>query len=682
MSVVQEYIVQFEKLCQPRTRALILAIILTSVAVAGFQSVSFNPGDGFFHLFPLLGRRNLPSPSPPGVEDVAEVPLSSDSENPAFQSHEVENGEVPLSGKRDKLDHEMNRIGRESDDFGIDGDGEQGDESSIDLPDGLSLKRIMDQEGKNSLGGMVGGPRRGFVSAPHDEGETNSSLEFDQVKHLDNNSLTPSFLPDPERSHIIKETHEEEYKNSSDLVVNVMQNNSSAGQRKIETLARSDDSVSQNGKTVTNCRAANDHATKKKVKQAPMTMSDLNRLVSKNRASSSSMVPQWSSAIDLQILDAKKRILNAPMINSDPELYPAIFRNISMFKRSYELMEKTLKVYVYKEGEKPIFHQPELTGIYSSEGWFMKHMEGSRHFVVEDPGKAHLFYIPFSSRLLQSQLYVPGSHSHENLIEHLKKYVDTIAAKYPFWNRTCGADHFVAACHDWRQHLRQWISPQATHETGRAMGASIRALCNADVTEDFELGKDVSLPETYVRNRDNPLRNLGGKSPRKRPILAFFAGQMHGYLRPVLLQHWENKDADMKIFGPLPGGGKKKGAYVQYMKSSRYCICARGYEVNSPRVVEAILYECVPVIISDNFVPPFFEVLNWEAFSVVLPERDVPRLKEILLSIPTKRYLRLYMGVKRVQQHFLWHREPVKYDLFHMILHSVWFNRVFQLRVS
>lgn len=108
------------------------------------------------------------------------------------------------------------------------------------------------------------------------------------------------------------------------------------------------------------------------------------------------------------------------------------------------------------------------------------------------------------------------------------------------------------------------------------MRTSIRALCNADVTEDFELGKDVSLPETYVRNRENPLRDLGGRPPKKRPILAFFAGQMHGYLRPVLLQHWENRDPDMKIFGPLPRGRKRKAAYGQYMKSSRYCICPRG----------------------------------------------------------------------------------------------------------
>jgi hypothetical protein len=211
------------------------------------------------------------------------------------------------------------------------------------------------------------------------------------------------------------------------------------------------------------------------------------------------------------------------------------------------------------------------------------------------------------------------------------------------------------------------------------MAKCIRALCNADAKEGFVYGKDVSLAETYVRNAQNPTRDLGGKPVSRRRTLAFYAGGIHGYVRPILLQHWENKDPDMKIFGILP---KSKGNrnYIQYMKSSKYCICPKGYEVNSPRVVEAIVYECVPVIISDNFVPPFLEVLNWESFAVFVLEKDIPYLKSILLSIPKKRYLQMQMRVKKVQQHFLWHRSPVKYDIFHMILHSIWYNRVFTAR--
>lgn len=212
---------------------------------------------------------------------------------------------------------------------------------------------------------------------------------------------------------------------------------------------------------------------------------------------------------------------------------------------------------------------------------------------------------------------------------------------------------------------------------------TIKVLCNADLSEGvFIRGKDVSLPETFLRAPRRPLRDIGGRPVAQRTILAFFAGQMHGRVRPVLLKYWGDKDADMRIYSRLPRRITRRRNYVQHMKSSRYCICPMGYEVNSPRIVEAIYYECVPVIIADNFVLPFDDALNWSAFSVVVPERDVPKLKEILLAIPESQYITLQSNVKRVQKHFLWHPNPVKYDIFHMILHSVWFSRVNQIQIE
>lgn len=152
---------------------------------------------------------------------------------------------------------------------------------------------------------------------------------------------------------------------------------------------------------------------------------------------------------------------------------------------------------------------------------------------------------------------------------------------------------------------------------------------------------------------------------------------MHGNVRPVLLQHWSN-DTDMRIFSRMPHVKGNKN-YIEHMRSSKYCICARGFAVHSPRVVESIFYECVPVIISDNYVPPLFEVLNWESFAVFIPEKDILNMKNILLSISKEKYLEMQNRVKRVQKHFLWHAEPLKYDLFHMILHSIWYNRVFRI---
>ncbi|XP_054788486.1 probable glycosyltransferase At5g03795 [Prosopis cineraria] len=395
-----------------------------------------------------------------------------------------------------------------------------------------------------------------------------------------------------------------------------------------------------------------------------VSISEMNQMLQQSHASSKLA----ASGVDQQIVQARLEIEHAPIIENDSRFNSPIYRNASMFKRSYELMEKMLKVYIYQDGDKPIFHEYLLDGIYASEGWFMRLMEANKQFVTQDPGKAHLFYIPFSSRLLQLTLYVRNSHRRANLIEYMRNYVDMIAAKYPFWNRANGTDHFVVACHDW-----------APAETRGRMLNCIRALCNADLEVGFKIGKDVSLPETYVISAQNPLKNIGGKPPSQRPILAFFAGGMHGYLRPILLKYWENREADMQVSGPLPHV-RGNANYLQLVKSSKYCICARGHEVNSPRVVEAILNECVPVILSDNFVPPFFEVLNWESFVVIVTEKDIPNLRNILLSISEERYLEMYKRVKQVQEHFLWHAEPVKYDLFHMILHSIWYNRLFQTR--
>lgn len=208
------------------------------------------------------------------------------------------------------------------------------------------------------------------------------------------------------------------------------------------------------------------------------------------------------------------------------------------------------------------------------------------------------------------------------------------------------------------------------------MGNCIRSLCNSNLVTGFKIGKDTTLPATYIRSANNPVQDVGGNPPSERPIFAFFAGGMHGNLRPILLKNWQDREPDIKILGPMARDIESKAKYRMHMKSSKYCICARGYEVYSPRIVESIYYECVPVIISDNYVPPFLEVLNWEAFSVFVLEKDVVNLGRILRAIPDKKYLEMQKRVKMVQQHFIWHKKAVKFDLFHMILHSIWNNRI------
>lgn len=218
----------------------------------------------------------------------------------------------------------------------------------------------------------------------------------------------------------------------------------------------------------------------------------------------------------------------------------------------------------------------------------------------------------------------------------------------------------------------QFQGPEASFAVPNLYKNSIRALCNANTSEGFNPSKDVSFPEVNLRT--GGLRGLiGGPSPSHRPILAFFAGGLHGPIRPILLEHWENRnDLEMRIHQYLP----RKVSYLDMMKKSKFCVCPSGYEVASPRVVEAIYTGCVPVLISDHYVPPFSDVLNWKSFSVEVPVSEIPNLKRILAGISPRQYIRMQRRVVQVRRHFEVNSPPKRFDVFHMILHSVWLRRL------
>lgn len=218
--------------------------------------------------------------------------------------------------------------------------------------------------------------------------------------------------------------------------------------------------------------------------------------------------------------------------------------------------------------------------------------------------------------------------------------------------------------------------PYSTSYVPLLFNSSIRVLCNANTSEGFNPLKDVSLPEIHLRTGEIT-GLIGGPSPSRRSILAFFAGRLHGHIRYLLLQQWKGKDQDVQVYDELPsnnGGGG--GSYESMLKNSRFCLCPSGYEVASPRVVEAIYAECIPVLISDGYFPPFSDVLNWKSFSVEIQVKDIPDIKNILMGISSTQYLRMHRRLKQVQRHFVINGSPKRFDLFHMIIHSIWLRRL------
>ncbi|KAJ8748142.1 hypothetical protein K2173_000550 [Erythroxylum novogranatense] len=340
-----------------------------------------------------------------------------------------------------------------------------------------------------------------------------------------------------------------------------------------------------------------------------------------------------------------------------------IYRNVCAFHRSYQLMEKLFKIFVYEDGDPPLFHDGPCKSIYAMEGLFINLMEADTKFRTLNPDEAHVFFLPFSVVRILQHLFHPQIRDKAVLEHTVVDYVHIISHRYPYWNRSLGVDHFMLSCHDW--------GPRATWYMRLLYFNSIRVLCNANTSEHYIARKDASFPEINLMTGETE-GITGGLPPLNRTILAFFAGKMHGKLRQALFQHWLTKDEDILVYETLPEGL----SYYEMMKKSRYCICPSGYEVASPRIAEAIYAECVPVLISQHYVFPFSDVLNWDSFSIQVSVNEIPYLKKILLGIQEDRYLRMYQGVKQVQRHFVINDPPIRYDVFHMIIHSVWLRRL------
>ncbi|CAK8568599.1 unnamed protein product [Lathyrus sativus] len=345
----------------------------------------------------------------------------------------------------------------------------------------------------------------------------------------------------------------------------------------------------------------------------------------------------------------------------------AVYHNPRLFYQSYLEMEKIFKVYVYPDGDLPIVHDGPCKDIYSIEGRFLHEIEyGVGKFRTNDPNAAHVYFLPFSVTWMVKYFYTsPYSYDLTPLKQFVSDYVNVISMRHPFWNRTHGADHFMLACHDW--------GPIATEGNAFLYNTSIRVLCNANTSEGFNPLKDVSLPEIYLYGGEvSPKLLTPPPDSAPRQYLAFFAGGLHGPIRPILLQYWKNKDSDIAVYEYLPKGID----YNSFMLNSKYCLCPSGHEVASPRIVESIYAECVPVILSTNYVLPFSDVLRWEAFSVQVDVSDIPRLKEILNGIPESKYRKLKNGVRAVRKHFTLNQPAKRFDVFHMILHSIWLRRL------
>ncbi|KAF7830116.1 Retrovirus-related Pol polyprotein from transposon TNT 1-94 [Senna tora] len=145
------------------------------------------------------------------------------------------------------------------------------------------------------------------------------------------NKTTTSFSPPP----AIEPTHPP-LANSNNTIPqssndsNISSVTSSKMDESFRPLQNDDNVVRQNSSVVSVVKESKDsHVTIPEV----TSISEMNKLLLQSHVSYHSMRPLWSSAVDGELMQARWKIENAPIVNNDPILYPPLYQNFSRFKR-------------------------------------------------------------------------------------------------------------------------------------------------------------------------------------------------------------------------------------------------------------------------------------------------------------------------------------------------------------
>jgi hypothetical protein len=129
----------------------------------------------------------------------------------------------------------------------------------------------------------------------------------------------------------------------------------------------------------------------------------------------------------------------------------------------------------------------------------------------------------------------------------------------------------------------------------------------------------------------------------KKETVASFVGSLTHPIRlkmATVLSNDKNYQIWLKHWSPSIDKNEFE-LFIDCAVKSKFLLCPRGYGLNSFRLYESFQIGCVPVIITDNPYLPWEDEINWNDFSILITEKDIPNIKNILENIDDKNYQKL-----------------------------------------
>ncbi|PNH07497.1 putative glucuronosyltransferase, partial [Tetrabaena socialis] len=306
-----------------------------------------------------------------------------------------------------------------------------------------------------------------------------------------------------------------------------------------------------------------------------------------------------------------------------------------------------------------------------------------------DPEEADFYYIPHAASCLPFPIGSwadapwfpePGGPRVMQMANMLRDALAWVNATFPYWARRGGRDHLLLFTHDegacwaptvakdaiWLTHWGR-LGDNHTSNTAYApdrYNTDFRSALQPEGFVKFIAGhpcydpsKDLLVP-AFKQPRHYAASPLQGAPARERDLLFFFRGdvgkhRLPNYSRGVRQQIYAlARDGDWaaKHRFLIGDGDDVPGSYTEQLSRAVFCLVAPG-DGWSARMEDAVLHGCIPVIVADDVHAVFEGALDVDSFALRLPQAEVPRILEVLRSVPEK-----VVRAKQARLGRVWHR--------------------------
>jgi len=186
----------------------------------------------------------------------------------------------------------------------------------------------------------------------------------------------------------------------------------------------------------------------------------------------------------------------------------------------------------------------------------------------------------------------------------------------PLWGHN-GDNHVLFSKHD---------LPFMQYDTGHAIVAKV-----GWGRDSFRPGFDISLPPPLPDYPGRARLELGWDAwakdlSRDTKYLVTFKGRFTDKIRQSITFMHNHKD--IYVVHMHQDGT----SYLELMLETQFALCPRGNGMYSYRLAEAMAAGAIPILVGDNAVLPFEDLIDWRSFAIVVPEKDVLDIPAIARS--------------------------------------------------